>query len=391
MRHDAPRARIDRVWARNFRSVATLDLELGDLTVLVGRNGTGKSNTVRTLRFLRDCEVVGFEKAVHDEGGTGVLKTKGTDYVEVGIEASGFYGCARYWVILSAGGAGGRREEASVKPEGHRNWTTVRSGGEEAEWETVGEDRMGRPILHRLVPHVEGRVRDGAVGEGMLEGVENTVGEVVDSLRSMSFYDFSPSALKEPQRPSPPPLDDGGSNLTTVLASALTGPDGSTFQQSLRLLVDGTRGLEVRDLGSYLIAEVLYDAGGDGAADLARFDLGLESDGTVRLIAILAALYQSPPRSLVVIEEPERNIHPGALAILADVIREASTRMQIVVTTHSPDLIDHFDPDDIRVVERVDGATTVGRMDATQREAVRSKLFSTGELLRMEGLYRESA
>ena len=115
------------------------------------------------------------------------------------------------------------------------------------------------------------------------------------------------------------------------------------------------------------------------------------SDGTIRLIAILAALYQSPPRTLVVIEEPERNIHPGALAVLADVIKEASTRMQVVITTHSPDLIDHFDPDAIRVVERVDGATVVGRMDATQRGVVRDKLFTTGELLRMEGLHRDEA
>ena len=209
-------------------------------------------------------------------------------------------------------------------------------------------------------------------------------------LTGSSFYDFTPGLLRSPQRViNATPLDEQGANLVAVLRGVLGSPDGDTLRQSLRTLVDGAQDIEVQALGGHLVAEVIYGARGNGAAESARFDLGLESDGTIRLIAILTALYQSPPRTLTVIEEPERNIHPGALGVLADVIKEASTRGQVLITTHSPDLIDHFDADDIRVVERVDGATVVGRMDRTQREVVREKLFTTGELMRVQGLIRD--
>jgi predicted ATPase len=205
-----------------------------------------------------------------------------------------------------------------------------------------------------------------------------------------SSYDFTPHLLRSPQRVvDSTPLDERGANLVAVLRSVLNGLDGDTLRQSLRALVDGVQDVEVQALGGHLVAELVYGTGGDGAAEQVRFDLGLESDGTIRLLAILAALYQSPPRTLTVIEEPERNIHPGALGVLADVIKEASTRGQVLITTHSPDLIDKFDADDIRVVERVDGATVVGRMDRTQREVVREKLFTTGELMRVQGLIRD--
>lgn len=109
------------------------------------------------------------------------------------------------------------------------------------------------------------------------------------------------------------------------------------------------------------------------------------------MLAILVALYQTPAPPLIVIEEPEANLHPGALGVLADVIKEASLRTQVIITTHSPDLIDHFDPEVIRVVERVDGVTVVGKVQENQREIIRQKLYRPGELMRVEGLQRETA
>jgi predicted ATPase len=120
-------------------------------------------------------------------------------------------------------------------------------------------------------------------------------------------------------------------------------------------------------------------------------ELSQESDGTLRILSILAAVYQQPPRPLVTIEEPELNIHPGALGVLADVLEEASMRSQVVITTHSPDLIDHFSVDALRVVEKVGGLTEVGQVTESQRQTVHEMLFSTGELMRMEGLRREGS
>ena len=115
-------------------------------------------------------------------------------------------------------------------------------------------------------------------------------------------------------------------------------------------------------------------------------DAAQESDGTLRMLALLTAIYQRRRPSLLGIEEPELAIHPGVLAALADTLEEASLRTQIVITTHSPDLIDRFPIGCIRAVEFVDGETKVGEVSKRQASAVRKRLFTLGELHSMEGL-----
>jgi len=84
--------RITRVWAKNFRSIRELDIELGPLTVLVGPNASGKSNVMDVLRFIRDCAVSGLDRAISDRSGINEIRrwsAKGTARnIEVGLEAS---------------------------------------------------------------------------------------------------------------------------------------------------------------------------------------------------------------------------------------------------------------------------------------------------------------
>jgi predicted ATPase len=115
-------------------------------------------------------------------------------------------------------------------------------------------------------------------------------------------------------------------------------------------------------------------------------DASQESDGTLRTLGLLVALYQDPTPPFVTIEEPELTIHPGALSVLADVIMETSLRSSVLVTTHSPELLDRLPIDCIRSVDAEDGATRVGAVAEHQKTAVAKGLFSPGELHRMEGL-----
>jgi len=105
---------------------------------------------------------------------------------------------------------------------------------------------------------------------------------------------------------------------------------------------------------------------------------------------MLVALYQYQPSiPLLALEEPENALHPGALAVLSDVLYEASRQHQIITTTQSPDLISRFKVNELLVVERVSGISEIGPVDEMQREAVEEKLFTTGDLLRIEGLRRQ--
>jgi predicted ATPase len=91
---------------------------------------------------------------------------------------------------------------------------------------------------------------------------------------------------------------------------------------------------------------------------------------------------------LVGLEEPEAALHPAAAGVLLGALREASTISQVVVTSHSPDLLDDPDiPDEsILAVESKDGVTVIGPIDEAGRSVLRDKLFTPGELLRQNQL-----
>jgi len=118
------------------------------------------------------------------------------------------------------------------------------------------------------------------------------------------------------------------------------------------------------------------------------FELNLqqESDGFRRFYAHLLALYQSPPKLTLIFEEPENAIYPGALSLLADEFRAAprENRGQVIITTHNPTLLDSFDVDNIRVVEMRDGKTLIGPVSKEQTAAVKDRLLTTGDLLKID-------
>jgi predicted ATPase len=96
------------------------------------------------------------------------------------------------------------------------------------------------------------------------------------------------------------------------------------------------------------------------------FDASSLSDGTLRFIA-LATLFLQPERfrpSVILVDEPELGLHPYALELLAALIRQASVSTQVIVSTQSSLLLDHFQPEDVLVADRVDGGTQLRRLEA---------------------------
>jgi predicted ATPase len=115
-------------------------------------------------------------------------------------------------------------------------------------------------------------------------------------------------------------------------------------------------------------------------------ELAQESDGFRRFYAHLLALYQTPPKQTLIFEEPENGIYPGALSLLAEEFKAApqAGRGQVLLTTHSPALLDHFSVEQIRVVDLVDLETHIGPLVEEQRDAIVEELLHTGELLTVD-------
>ncbi len=124
---------------------------------------------------------------------------------------------------------------------------------------------------------------------------------------------------------------------------------------------------------------VSYRFGGQ----LTALPLSLQSGGFRRFLAHFLAIYQQPPKQVVVFEEPENGIFPGALTMLWDFMRAANEKLgtQFILTTHSPQLLDAFDADSKRVVEISDRGTKIGPLAGGQRSALMDKLLSPSELL----------
>ena len=273
-------------------------------------------------------------------------------------------------------------EEAPVEFEVKGGRLVKPKGFGAGQFET---SELAFPLLRRILFRT---VEPGSTQIGRVTPTYRDVFEAVWSISRMKFYRLFPDAMRDPRKPTDTSLlNERGSNLASVLRKMLKSksPYLDEIKNALEHVVPGMSDLQVRHVGGFLVVKLRHQ-GANGGSARSSFDLSQESDGTVRLLGLLTALYQDSPPSLIGIEEPELTIHPGALAVISDILVEAAQRTQVLVTTHSPDLIDRLPIDSLRAVDLEDGCTRVGRVSDTQAEAVRTGLFTSGELHSMEGL-----
>ena len=212
----------------------------------------------------------------------------------------------------------------------------------------------------------------------------------------MGFYSLNLDKIRDLQAPDPGDLlIRDGSNLTSVLAR-LSDPVKRRIEEYLAAVVPGVHGVKVKKFGPKETLEFRQDVA--GAKHPWRFLANNMSDGTLRALGILVALFQgnNDPKKrvlLVGVEEPEIALHPAAAGVLLDALRDAADKTQIIVTSHSPDLLDDkdLDPESILAVEARDGITVIAGIDEAGRSAVRDRLYTAGELLRLNQLQPDPA
>lgn len=103
------------------------------------------------------------------------------------------------------------------------------------------------------------------------------------------------------------------------------------------------------------------------------------SDGSLRFVCLATLLLQPSPSSIIIIDEPELGLHPYAIEVLAGLLREASSRCQVIISTQSKPLVDEFEAEDLIVVDRKDGETTFNRLSSKELESWLND-YSLGEL-----------
>jgi predicted ATPase len=193
------------------------------------------------------------------------------------------------------------------------------------------------------------------------------------------------------QKPDPGNiLRRDGSNAASVLQN-IPQAKLDLVNSYLSRIAKGVSEVEPKTLGSQETIE--FRQAVKGQKHSWRFLASSMSDGTLRAFGILLAIFQGAQAGniaplLVGLEEPEMALHPAAADVLLAALREASEQRQILVTSHSPDLLDNQDipTDSLLAVDNIDGLTHIGPIDEAGRNVLREKLFTAGELLRLNQL-----
>ncbi|GAB4247487.1 AAA family ATPase [Deferrisoma sp.] len=360
---------IARLQVSNYRSMGPkVFVDPGRLSVFIGPNGSGKSNLLDVLAFVRDSITQGLPAAITHRGGIDNIRRRSSGHpfdVRVALTITLGQGPASYEFVVG----GDRVEEYRVKSESAR----IHVGSQ--YWEF---DRK----YDRWPPGMRPRLDEQSLALTALGGTEQFK-PLADFLASMSVYSIFPDQLRVPQRFDPTfPMQRHGENWVSVLRDLIRDPQAKEeLIKGLNKLTGDIEDVQVRSAAGHLIAE-FKQRKVKGEKSKRWFEAAQQSDGTLRVAGILTALLQEPRLPVIGVEEPELTVHPGALPLIYDYLRQASEVSQVLVTTHSPHLLDLLDPerDVIYLVQAVEGKTEVRRLSEKELEPVRTSLFRLGDL-----------
>lgn len=359
---------LESLHLRNFLSFGpdAEPVELRKLNVLIGVNGSGKSNFLEALALLQAAP---------------------SDVARPIIRGGG----VSDWLWKAPGGKGGTisasLDAVISNPKGSQSLRYLIAFGEsggrfyfederiENQKAVVGQSKpyffyhfdSGHPTLNvrediRHLKREDMKPELSILAQRRDPDAYPEITYLSDELSKIQLYrewtfgrDSTPRLPQSPGAPTDKPEPDL-SNLGLVLNN-LEPLAKKSVANALRNLYEGIDGFEVRIVGAN--AQIFLSEQ-DRLIPATRL-----SDGTLRVLALLAILYQRTVPPLIGIEEPELGIHPDVLPILADLLKEASERTQLVVTTHSPILVDALNdtPESVLVCERDDEGTQLQRLD----------------------------
>ena len=401
---------ITNIKVSNFKSFKDLDLNLGPFNVVIGANAAGKSNFVEIFRFLKTIEANDLADAVSLHGGPDSILNRRIAASEplqirmVSAQHMRWAGWTDIQVYETTYGfalrAGSAQNGLGVEAEHFTQKLRATAKDEDIEFTIAIFVSDGKrkveitpaDILEQIKD--KGSYLDSASGvtahaymQQLSSAAEATTGNALltrygffgfigsfDSLFGrVGVYDIDPRAVKKPhERAARATLDENGENLALVLRNILSDPEKSRkFHNLVRYLLPF-----VAEVGTekYLGESVLlrlreeyYE--GDLLANLL-------SDGTVDVVALIIALFFED-KDVVIIEEPERNIHPHLISGLVTLMKDAARNKQVIITTHSPEVVRHAGVENLLLLSRdKEGFSTVSK--PAEKEAV--KVFLKNEL-----------
>lgn len=369
--------RIHSVRVRNFKNLRDVHMrDIPNFAVLIGANGTGKTTFIDVFGFLRDCLSGNARTAVQKRAGFGQLVSRGQedDPIEIELKVELDFIGRRSRLVTYSIGVGETNRRVVVKHERLSwkrgsygrpfNFIDFREGRGIAIVENA--DAFGTIVKEEDLKREE-QVLDSpdilalkALGQFKRFEAASQLRELIEGWRVSDFH--IEDARAEPDAAPAEHLDETGANLA-LYAQYLQAEHPNAFENLLRKMarrVPGIAEVGAEDTGDGRIALRFRDAAFDKGF-LARF----VSDGTIKMFAYLALLADPDPHPLLCIEEPENQLYPKLLPILAEefaAYTEARrNKAQVFVTTHSPDFLASVPLESIYWLQKDAGFSTIQR------------------------------
>jgi len=350
---------LDQITIRGFRSIAAINaLTLGPINILIGANGSGKSNFLGALSFLRSIAEGRLRDTVTKASGAERLLHFGSRTTREMVFEASFNGGMHFFYQLSLGATNDDGLYPTREASGVQDSTLL------PQWGSLGPREKGR---------------EAGISEPLFSGPPLSVRNRLLSLRASHFHDTT-------QLRTTAKLDDNsflradGSNLAPFLflIQASHRPSYDLIRRAVQQVAPFFDDFDLKPL-QRARDDIKLEWRHRGSDQY--FDAASLSDGTLRFMA-LATLFLQPTEfrpSIILIDEPELGLHPYGIGLLASLIRSASIETQVIVSTQSSLLLDHFDPEDVLVTDRVDNSTQISRLDP-ERLKDWLKEYSLGQL-----------
>lgn len=412
---------IKKIKLANFKSFKNLEVELGNFHILIGANASGKSNFIQIFKFLRDIVTLGLDNAISLQGGVGYLRnirvgasgelllevasdeeyglgTRMKDKVLIGMKI--YETIYKFTIKFKTRGAGFEIVEDKLTQKFHFVELEKKKGKiEEMDILGPGEVVLSK-VNGKIIPDFKKPPKVPIESDDIIPPfLREMQGEKLspktlileqpfllfpfpwkEIFGDISIYDFDP---KLPKKATPitgkAELEEDGSNLAIILKNIIE--DREKERKLSNLVKDLLPFVDKVDVERFADKSLLFKLQ-ECYFQNEYMPASLISDGTINITALIIALYFGK-KPLTIIEEPERNIHPYLISKVVSMMKDASKKKQILVTTHNPEMVKYADAENILLVSRdKDGFSTVSK-PADQEEV---KTFLRNEI-GIEDLY----
>ena len=366
--------RVDR-----YRSLRQQQIALGNFNLFIGANASGKSTILDALRFLSQATLVrDFREPMFARGGLLHVAPKNEAATRIGlaVELENHDRRFEWWLRLTRNGYGFEVEErVSELRDGYPPVHLLEASDGQGWWWSGEKEKV------ELKQTATACALSAAAADASFPARD-----MAEFIGRWGFFDPSPFLLRrdwtgmDSNR-----FDHYGRNLGGTLHSL-----SESSPETLKRIVETTRAIvglpssvEPRES-----EDRFYFVQREPGLQFPVHQMGVSS-GTLRVLALMTALHAESGANLIGIEEPENYVHPTALSALLEHLRQEQNRIQFMVTTHSPLLLDFLDtPEAVRVVRRdnQEGTTVVEQQDPDGvRKALEMSGFGLGEYYETKG------